>query len=266
MKYQIGDSLRINIKGYTEDIAANVDEDGNINPINLYIIDPADDGRPRYISEEVLDAIMQMGADCYHSTFVEHGMNEEDDLVEIGEIIPGTTIEVGGIQMEILDITYPSTNGEKGILCLAKDILFEKAFDEDNCNNWLKSSLRKYLNGEYKNEIESRIGEDALMPFSRDLTSDDGMTDYCKEPCVDSVSLISCDEYRTYREHISNKSDWWWTLTPWSCLASYSYRERFVYSDGSLTSGSAFDGSYGVSPAFLLLPSLRVKIIENEED
>ena len=263
MKYEIGDSLRINIKGYTQDIAANVDDDGNVDPIKLYIIGSTEDGKPRYISEEILDGIVQMGADVYSSELVSD--NPEDDLVEVQNIVPGTTIEVGGMQMEILDIAYPAANEhEPGILCLAKNILFDKAFDENNCNDWRSSTLRKYLNGEFKDNLTAKIGENALLPFERDLLSDDGMKDYGE--CVDYVSLISCDEYRTYREYISDKSDWWWTLTPWSCLASNSDYARYVDTDGSLNDGNAYSGNSGVSPAFLLHPSLRVKIVEDKED
>lgn len=262
MKYEIGDSLRINIKGYTEDIAANVDNDGNVDPIKLYIIGSTEDGKPRYISEEVLDGIVQMGADVYKVTETPMREDDEDDLVEIGDLKPGTTIEVGGIQMEILDDCFPSSETAEGVFCLAKDILFKKAFDEDDRNNWAESSLRIYLNGKYKNEIESKIGEGALMPFERDLISDDGMKNYCLEPCIDKVSLISHDEYKIYRDYIGNKSDWWWTLTPYSCNSSYSNTARYVDSDGSLSYIGAYYGHLGVSPAFLLLPSLRVKIIE----
>lgn len=264
MKYQIGDSLRINIKGYSDDIAANVAEDGEVSSIGLYIIDPEEDGRPRYIAEEVLDAIVQMGADVYHQTEHHIGVDpEEDDLVEIQNIIPGTTIEAGGIKMEILDCAYASADGkELGVLCLAKDILFEKAFDEGNNNNWEKSSLRKYLNGEYEENLDEELAG-ALIPFNRNLLTDDGMKDY--GTCVDLISLISCDEYREYREYISDKSDWWWTLTAWSAKPGHSYFARIVNTDGSLSYNDAYRGYYGVSPAFLLLPSLKVKIVEEEE-
>ena len=267
MKYDIGDRLLINIRGYNDKLVANESEDGTIKPVGLYEIDPAEDGRPRHISEEVLDYIIALGADLY--SVKEIGMNPQDDdgLAEIGEIIPGTTIEVGGIQMEILDIAYPGANGKSGIFCLAKDVLFQKEFDEDDCNNWTISSLRGHLNGEFKYELEQKIGKDALIPFKRDLTSDDGLKDYCEKDCVDSISLISCEEYRRYREHISNKSDWWWTLTAYSTPSSgYSYYVRLVSTDGSLNGNDACYGYIGVAPAFLLLPSLRVKIIEDKED
>lgn len=264
MKYQIGDSLRINIKGFSNDIAANMTEDGEVSAIDLYLIDPAEDGRPRYIAEEVLDAIVQMGADVHHPEEV-HGEAdpEKEELVEIQNIIPGTTIEVGGIQMEILDPAYPAVEvDELGVLCLAKDILFEKAFDEENNNNWRESSLREYLNGEYKDSLPEELKE-ALLPFERDLMANDGLKVYGK--CTDDVSLISEREYQDYREHISDKSGWWWTLTAWSAKPGLSSNARIVGTDGSLNSSSAYFGNLGVSPAFLLLPSLKVRIVEEEE-
>ena len=264
MKYETGDSLRINIRGVSANICANLNPEGNVMPIRLYEIDPDDDGRPRYMAEEALDFIVQMGADVYHETLV--GETCDDGLVEIGDVAPGTTVLVGGMEVEVLDDVYPVAGSvTEGIFCLAKDILFSKEFDEDGCNNWAKSSLRKYLNGEYRDNLIEKIGEGALLPFERDLTSDDGMTDYCDD-CVDKISLISCDEYRTYRRFISNKSDWWWTLTPWSCRASNSHYARYVCGDGSLGYSNAYCGDYGVSPAFVFLPSLRVKIVDDKED
>lgn len=257
MKYKIGNSLRINIKGYTEEIAANVDEDGNIDPINLYIIDSGEDGRSRYISEEVLDAIVAMGANVYTETPV----SGRFQIKEVGE---GQTVRIAGIDFEVLDRNFPSTDGRLGVLVLAKDITEQMAFDEDNCNDWRESSLRKYLNEDFKEHIEDAIGKDKLIPFQRDLLSDDGMKDYGE--CEDYISLITCEEYREYREHISDKSDWWWTLTPWSCRSGDSYRVRYVYTDGSLGLSSACAGSYGVAPAFLLLPSLEVEVNTTKEE
>ena len=187
-----------------------------------------------------------------------------DGLVEIGEIVEGTTVEAGGIRMEILDIAYPAEGGGSGILCLAKDVLFRKAFDEGNCNNWEKSSLRKHLNGGFKDGMVDALGDDGdILAFRRDLTSDDGMKDYGE--CVDYISLLSCDEYRRYRKNISNKSNWWWTLTPWTCSASYSNYARLVFTAGTLDYYSAYGGLCSVAPAFLLSPSVRVEIAEDEK-
>ena len=188
----------------------------------------------------------------------------EEELTEIQNIIPGTTIEASGIKMEILDPAYPAVEvDELGVLCLAKDILFEKAFDEENNNNWRESSLREYLNGEYKDSLPEELKE-ALLPFERDLMANDGLKAYGK--CTDDVSLISEREYQDYREHISDKSDWWWTLTAWSAKLGSSFSARLVGAGGSLGHSSAYNDSGGVSPAFLLLPSLKVRIVEESDN
>lgn len=191
--------------------------------------------------------------------------DETDNLVEIGTLEAGTTVEVGGIQMEILDKTLTTKNGNElsvAAFCLAKDILFEKAFDKDNNNNWKKSSLRRYLNGEYKDNLPDELKE-ALIPFKRNLLTNDGMKDYGSS--TDLISLISEREYQDYREYISNKSVWWWTLTARSARSGNLSDVRFVATNGSLGSGNAYFGSCGVSPTFLLRPSLKVKIVKEKK-
>lgn len=190
-------------------------------------------------------------------------IKETESGVKIGTVKAGTTVEAGGIKLDILDTKYPVSGGKTGVFCLAKDILFGDLFDKDNSNNWSASSLRKYLNREYLYGFNPELAN-ALIPFERDLISDDGWKDY--EKCVDTISLISCDEYRTYRDYISDKSDWWWTLTPYSCRASSSYSVRFVDSVGSLSDNNAFSGNIGVAPVFLIDPSLNVEVVEEESE
>lgn len=135
-------------------------------------------------------------------------------------------------------------NLKDGCLCLAKDILFQSEFDDENKNNWAKSSLRQKLGvviGDYtiKNE---------LVPFDRDLTTDDGQTDYGS--CTDSVSLLTCDEYRKYRKFIPKTDEWHWTITADS-LESPNF-VRFVCSDGSLDNYDTYFGNGGVRPLICL--------------
>lgn len=190
-------------------------------------------------------------------------LSEDEELVPIGSLTPGAVVEVGEIQVEILNTHYPTSGGGEGVFCIAKDIAFCKAFDEDNYNNWSASSLRNYLNIDFKDQLTERFGEDALLSFERDLTSDDGLKDY--GICVDKISLISCDEYRKYRQYISNKSDWWWTLTPWSTpRSSDSDSVRIVLADGPLGDSDARAGFYGVVPAFCFLSFLDVKAVCGE--
>lgn len=56
---------------------------------------------------------------------------------------------------------------------------FLRAFDEENCNDWRKSSLRRELNGAFLDALVAE-GADraAFLDWESDLTADDGMTDY----------------------------------------------------------------------------------------
>ena len=187
------------------------------------------------------------------------GKAVRDNLMEIQNIVPGTTIEAGGIKMEVLDCAYASANEKEiGVLCLAKDILFQKKFDKENNNNWEKSSLREYLNGKYKKNLDKELVS-ALLPFKRNLMSDDGTKDY--GICVDLVSLISEREYQDYRDYISDKPSWWWTLTAWSVKLGDSHYVQGVTINGNFSCNRAQDSYNGICPVFLLLPSLKVKIV-----
>jgi hypothetical protein len=149
------------------------------------------------------------------------------------------------------------------ILCLTKDIVREKAFDEGNNNDWRESTLRKWLNCTndgflaylYKHD---KLAKGVFRLITSDLTSDDGMKNYGRE--MDYVALLTCDLYRKYRECIPAVDEWYWTLTPWTCTASDSGNVRLVNSTGTLSDSIAYDGSYGVRPLCLLKSDIYVEL------
>lgn len=205
------------------------------------------------ISEEDLDKL-----DPLDKAEIREESETEAKTVELGDVEPGTTVKIAGIEWEVLDTNFYASNGEAGAFCLAKQSVEERPFDDDNCNDWKKSSLRKYLNGEYLDKLADTIGRENILAFLRDLRSEDGLKDYGK--CEDTVSLISTDEYRQYREHISNKDDWWWTLTAYSTpYSGNSHSARIVHADGSLGTHTAYRGDRGVAPACVFLTSLMVE-------
>ncbi len=170
-------------------------------------------------------------------------------MMKIKDVKIGSKFKFGKIEFVKLDNTH------SGCLCLATDVLFRDCFDEDSENNWETSTLREKL----MKVIGDYIDTSALVPFDRDLTTDDGMTDYGH--CTDTVSLLTCDEYRKYRKLILNCGESHWTITADSL--EYSYSVRFVYSDGSLNSSRAFSG--GVRPLCVLKPDTIVEV-QNAED
>lgn len=168
--------------------------------------------------------------------------------IKVMEVAAGKTVKVAGSKWVVLD----HIEG-KGTLCLMEGILEQRAFHEEDdnyCNNWENSSLRKYLNSEFATKLLDR----PLAEMEVDLTSDDGMTDYGKTK--DYIALLTADQYRKYRALIPNADDWWWTATPWSCNSAYSYDVRGVYAGGTLSSGYACCGGYGVRPALIFKESV----------
>ena len=138
-----------------------------------------------------------------------------------------------------------------GCLCLAKDVLFSSKFDDEEANNWKTSSLRQKLGvviGDFKGE---------LVPFDRNLTTDDGLTEYGS--CTDGVSLLTCDEYRKYRRFIPNCETWYWTIT---AETVGSYYVRYVSSEGSLCDYNAYLGIGGVRPLICLDNGTLVEVKE----
>ena len=162
-------------------------------------------------------------------------------MKKLAELKPGDRFMYGGVEwVKFEDIGA-------GTLCLAAEPVFLRAFDEENCNDWRKSSLRRELNGAF---LEALVAEGAdraaFLDWESDLTADDGMTDY--GTAVDKIALRSDALCRKYREITPPVDEWCWNLTPWTCDASYSYYVRDVNSSGALSCNNACLGHWGVRP------------------
>lgn len=165
-------------------------------------------------------------------------------MMKIKDVKIGSKFKFGKIEFVKLDNTH------SGCLCLATHVLFSDCFDEVGENDWATSTLRQKLT----DVIGDYIDTSALVPFDRDLTTDDGMTDYGH--CTDTVSLLTCDEYRKYRKLIPNRGEWHWTITADTFI--YSYDVRYVDSDGSLRFDSICEEDNGVRPLCVLKPDTIV--------
>jgi len=141
---------------------------------------------------------------------------------------------------------------QNGVLAVSKHTIGKMPFDENGSNDWRKSSIREYLNGDF---IEKELDPSGLLQFTSDLTADDGLTDYGKS--VDLVFLLSADLYRKYRYFMPKWSTWVWLITPWSCLPSSGLIVRLVTTDGSLGISSASHG-IGAAVACLINPESSV--------
>lgn len=135
-------------------------------------------------------------------------------------------------------------------------------FDKGGNNDWRYSSLRTWLNGGYLDLLLESFPKlkDAAVTFQRDLTADDGLKDY--GTCVDTVSLLTADEYRENRDiYMDPPGTWRWLITPDSTPSGGgSSYARSVYSDGTLSYSSAYYGSRGVRPVLYLKSDLLVSV------
>ncbi|MEG1758436.1 MAG: hypothetical protein RR235_08280, partial [Oscillospiraceae bacterium] len=96
---------------------------------------------------------------------------KEQVTAAVGSLAPKSVFSYGGITWLVLG---RSSGNKGGVLCLAEKVLFSKAFDDDNCNNWEDSSLREHLNNDFLEElVDSGASEAAFMPMVTDLTADD---------------------------------------------------------------------------------------------
>ena len=164
----------------------------------------------------------------------------------VKDLKAGDRFVYGGIAWVKLD------DAHGGALVLAVNKQADAAFDKNESNNWAMSSLRKdlnaYKNGHFTWAVLKDVNKADLIEFERDLTTDDGMTEY--GTCKDFISLYTCDEYRKYRKLIPDCGVWHWTITGDSLV--YSHHVRHVYSDGSLDNNHAYNGSLGVRPLCVL--------------
>lgn len=145
-------------------------------------------------------------------------------------------------------------------LCLSLDLIPNKPFDENNCNNFATSSSKEWMNGPYlDNLIDAVKGPNAFLQTELDLTADDGLKDY--GTCTVTIFSLTVDQYRRNRDVIPNADDWWWLSTAYSTAANgYEHSARYVYSDGALDRNSAYSGLYGLRPACYLDSDLLISV------
>lgn len=140
---------------------------------------------------------------------------------------------------------------------LAKSVKFcpsDKFADEKgNWNNYRTSNVRGILNDMANSVFEKK----SLLSHTVDLVADNG--DRAYGTVQDFVFILTCDEYRKYREFIPHYDRWIWTATPWYCgdidsETGHVYSVRSVGTVGQLDSSHAFYESF-VAPACILNPA-----------
>ena len=174
---------------------------------------------------------------------------------KLKEIKPGEIFKFGGYEWIKLE--------EEG-LCLMKDILEERAFDEDS-NDWRKSELRKYLNNNFYETLTENgaDGKDFLM-IETDLTADDGLKDYGTSK--DLISLMTADLYRKNRHLLKPIDDWWWLATPKTCTSNFKHLTLVIDYDGMLSDDATWEDTHSVRPLCNLKSETKVSVLGEEKE
>lgn len=149
-------------------------------------------------------------------------------------------------------------------LCLRLDLIPNKPFDENNCNNFATSSCKEWMNGLYlDNLIDAVKGPNAFLQTELDLTADDGLKDY--GTCTVTIFLLTVDQYRRNRDVIPNADDWWWLSTAFSTKSNgYESLARHVWYGGALNWDYAYYGNSGLRPACYLDSDLLISVEDDE--
>lgn len=195
------------------------------------------------------EAILTLAFSGIFAPDTEDELDEYEGTIQDPTIIEGTP--VAGEHFEYNGIEFVALGYEQGglLAVMEKPLPEEMPFDKDNCNDWRKSSLRKYLNEEFIKAFDK--GD--LLPLISDLTADDGMRDYGTSE--DYVAIVSDNLYRKYRGVIPQYDIPVWTITPWTCRPGHAYHARHVYTSGALSSYYAYL-AFGVAAACIFNPAI----------
>lgn len=155
---------------------------------------------------------------------------------------PGEEFVYNGIRFICLDVI------DGNYLAITADCLCEKRFNDnynDGCNNWKTSTLRRFLN---EDVLEEHFDAKHLIKQTSDLTADNG--DKAYGTCEDYITLLTCDQYRKYRDYVPLFEECMWTLTPWRCDPGNANNMRHVNPTGAIYSYRAYN-SFGLAPVCL---------------
>lgn len=164
-------------------------------------------------------------------------------MTNITTLHPGEHFMFKNFEWVCLDPNHP----DGGVLAImakpwAKDVRFcpsDKFADGmGNWNNYRTSNVRRILS-DMANTV---FGGKGLLPHTVDLVADNGDKTY--GTVHDDVFILTCDEYRKYREFIPHYDDWIWTVTPWYCgdknsETGYALYVRYADTGGKLYIGDA---------------------------
>lgn len=179
-------------------------------------------------------------------------------MTNITTLCPGEHFMFKDFEWICLDPNHP----DGGVLAImakpwAKDVKFcpdERYADKKgNWNNYRTSLLRKEVLG-----LVKVIGTDNLILHKINLVADNGDRAYNTITVMDDVFILTCDEYRKYRDYIPHYDSLIWTSTPLCCGDEDSNTGCASHVRSISVSGKFYNSSAGsnnaVVPACILNP------------
>ena len=188
--------------------------------------------------------------------------------VKIKNLAPGAYFNAGPVEVVVLE---HFTDGRT--LLAAKEPIGNRPFTvrpftynrmepEPAANNFAFSTLRFDLNKDFLSALDDAgvIPANKVLEAEWSLADHDGTNRYGVAVC--KVAMLPEPLVRKYYDAgLLEIDDWEWTITP---NAGNAYSVRLVYSDGSLYWDHAYNGSYGVRPAFFVDSEICLSLDQEE--
>ena len=133
---------------------------------------------------------------------------ELDEKVKLGSLEKGDDFRLGSYEFFVYGHT------DEGVVVVLKDLLHDSEEFGEN-NNYDGSQVDDICNKFYL-DLKDIVGEDNIVEYELDLTTDDGLKDY--GVVKRKMSLITAQMYRKEVELFDKYKigKWWWTATPYS--------------------------------------------------
>ena len=160
----------------------------------------------------------------------------------------GETFTVAGIKF----IKFPEVNG--AVPVMARDCLFRSRFGSNN--DLRNSDVLKKMESDVLPKIIAEIGEENVLTFKTDLTTEDGLKPY--GIMESKVSLPTLDFYRANVEIFDKYKvrDWFWLATPESAEPHSSADWTLCVAPSGSFSYDYYDIDIGVRPFFFFNSSI----------
>ena len=164
------------------------------------------------------------------------------NIKTLKDLTPGTVFDAGPIDVRVLD---HMTNGTT--LLIADKAVAWRPFSLEPLKTRPEEAPTPYPNDFSLSYLKDELNGPFLAAFDTagwSLADHRGGFGYGNTKA--KISLLPEALFLKYKSLLA-LDDWWWLATPY---AGYAYSARIGYTDGGLNGDHAYNGGYGVRPAF----------------